>query len=239
MPSLASNFQAQRQRIQSGDLSRRMKERYEAVKSTFAQRKGSAEAQAARHPAPDATPTAHKVNPQPHPAGTHTSTPSPPASPAGTVPKSSTRPSGSSPPAHLASNRRHGDPDELIRSTVQFTEGHNIMLKRREGEKTLYDLKKPEDFPPHFAKPGASLADCIKSRYEQLEKAAQERYSWATKGLDAAPAKKEHMAAAEGQPSDKVSAEKAKEILRHGEVHGKPLSQAQKGLFGAAAGHAK
>ena len=29
---------------------------------------------------------------------------------------------------------------------------------------------------------------------------------------------------------------KAKEMLRHGEVHGKPLSKKQRGLFGAIAG---
>ncbi len=32
---------------------------------------------------------------------------------------------------------------------------------------------------------------------------------------------------------------KAKEILRHGEVHGKPLTKKQKGFFGAMAGGAK
>lgn len=36
----------------------------------------------------------------------------------------------------------------------------------------------------------------------------------------------------------RVSASKAKEILRHGEVRGKPLSKAQKGFFGARAGNA-
>ena len=35
-----------------------------------------------------------------------------------------------------------------------------------------------------------------------------------------------------------VSMEKSKEILRHGEVHGKPLSTKQKGFFGARAGGA-
>ena len=36
----------------------------------------------------------------------------------------------------------------------------------------------------------------------------------------------------------RVSREKAKEILRHGEVRGHPLSKAQKGFFGARAGGA-
>lgn len=35
-----------------------------------------------------------------------------------------------------------------------------------------------------------------------------------------------------------VSQEKAKEILRHGEVHGQPLTKKQKGFFGARAGGA-
>ena len=35
-----------------------------------------------------------------------------------------------------------------------------------------------------------------------------------------------------------VSQEKAKEIMRHGEVRGKPLSKPQKGYFGARAGGA-
>lgn len=33
-----------------------------------------------------------------------------------------------------------------------------------------------------------------------------------------------------------VSQEKAKEIMRHGEVHGKTLTHKQKGFFGARAG---
>ena len=33
-----------------------------------------------------------------------------------------------------------------------------------------------------------------------------------------------------------LGAHKAKKILRHGEVRGKPLSKAQKGLFGLIAG---
>lgn len=36
-----------------------------------------------------------------------------------------------------------------------------------------------------------------------------------------------------------VSQRKAKEILRHGEVHGQPLTQKQRGLFGAIAGGQK
>ena len=35
-----------------------------------------------------------------------------------------------------------------------------------------------------------------------------------------------------------VSQTKARTILRHGEVHGKPLTAAQKGYFGARAGGA-
>ena len=38
-----------------------------------------------------------------------------------------------------------------------------------------------------------------------------------------------------GQPSDKVPADKAKQILKDGEVHGQPLTDAQKGMLGAAA----
>lgn len=34
----------------------------------------------------------------------------------------------------------------------------------------------------------------------------------------------------------RVSAKKAKEILRHGEVHGKALTKRQRGLFGLIAG---
>lgn len=36
----------------------------------------------------------------------------------------------------------------------------------------------------------------------------------------------------------KLGKEKAKEILRHGEVRGHPLSEKQKGFFGARAGGA-
>ena len=36
-----------------------------------------------------------------------------------------------------------------------------------------------------------------------------------------------------------VSVEKAKEVMRHGEVHGKPLTPAQRGMFGARAGGQK
>jgi hypothetical protein len=39
-----------------------------------------------------------------------------------------------------------------------------------------------------------------------------------------------------GLPSSHVKVAKAKEILRHGEVHGKPLTKKQRGMFGAAAG---
>lgn len=44
---------------------------------------------------------------------------------------------------------------------------------------------------------------------------------------------------AKRKPSSKVSSSKAKEILRHGEVKGHPLSKKQKGMFGAAAGRSK
>lgn len=36
-----------------------------------------------------------------------------------------------------------------------------------------------------------------------------------------------------------VSQAKAKEIMHHGEVHGKPLTEKQKGLFGLIAGGGK
>lgn len=38
------------------------------------------------------------------------------------------------------------------------------------------------------------------------------------------------------QPSAAIAPTKAKEILEHGEVHGKPLTEKQQGMFGAAAG---
>ena len=41
------------------------------------------------------------------------------------------------------------------------------------------------------------------------------------------------------QPSRKVSSEKARKILRHGEVRGKQITKKQRGLFGAAAGRSK
>ncbi len=34
----------------------------------------------------------------------------------------------------------------------------------------------------------------------------------------------------------KITQKKAKEILRHGEVHGKPLTKKRRGFFGARAG---
>lgn len=39
-----------------------------------------------------------------------------------------------------------------------------------------------------------------------------------------------------GKKKRPVSKAKAREILRHGEVRGKPLSKPQRGLFGAIAG---
>jgi len=39
-----------------------------------------------------------------------------------------------------------------------------------------------------------------------------------------------------GLPSSRIKSAKAKAILRDGEVHGKPLTKAQRGMFGAAAG---
>ena len=39
--------------------------------------------------------------------------------------------------------------------------------------------------------------------------------------------------------SSPVSPEKAKEILRHGSVHGHALTKAQKGMFGAIAGKSR
>ena len=43
-------------------------------------------------------------------------------------------------------------------------------------------------------------------------------------------------AGAKAQPSEKIDPEKAREILRHGEVGGKPLTEDQRRMFGAAAG---
>ncbi len=37
-------------------------------------------------------------------------------------------------------------------------------------------------------------------------------------------------------PQKKHRREKAKEIMRHGEVHGEPLTKKQRGLFGLIAG---
>ena len=45
----------------------------------------------------------------------------------------------------------------------------------------------------------------------------------------------QHAMHAKTKPAQ-VSQDKAKEILRHGEVHGKSLSKKQKGFFGARAG---
>ncbi len=52
---------------------------------------------------------------------------------------------------------------------------------------------------------------------------------------------KEHGGMEKGLPSEEagVSSEKAKQILRDGEVHGRPLTEAQRGMFGAIAGKAK
>lgn len=47
----------------------------------------------------------------------------------------------------------------------------------------------------------------------------------------------QHAMHAKTKPAQ-VSQDKAKEILRHGEVHGKSLSKKQKGFFGARAGGA-
>lgn len=40
-------------------------------------------------------------------------------------------------------------------------------------------------------------------------------------------------------PSENISPEKAKKILKDKEVKGHPLTEKQKGMFGAAAGRAK
>ena len=37
------------------------------------------------------------------------------------------------------------------------------------------------------------------------------------------------------QPSSNISSEKAKQMLKEGEAHGKPLTEKQKGMLGAAA----
>lgn len=37
----------------------------------------------------------------------------------------------------------------------------------------------------------------------------------------------------------KLTQEKAKEMMRHGEVHGRPLTERQRGLFGLIAGGGK
>lgn len=42
-----------------------------------------------------------------------------------------------------------------------------------------------------------------------------------------------------GQPSAKISPQKAKKMLKEGMAHGKPLTQKQKGMLGAAAGKEK
>lgn len=39
-----------------------------------------------------------------------------------------------------------------------------------------------------------------------------------------------------GQPSDEISPEKAREMLADGTAHGRPLTEAQKGMLGTAAG---
>jgi len=41
------------------------------------------------------------------------------------------------------------------------------------------------------------------------------------------------------QPSSHISPAKAREILKDGSVHGHPLTAAQRGMFGAAAGREK
>lgn len=41
------------------------------------------------------------------------------------------------------------------------------------------------------------------------------------------------------QPSKKIPSAKACEILEHGEVHGKKLTSAQRGMFGAACARGK
>lgn len=40
-------------------------------------------------------------------------------------------------------------------------------------------------------------------------------------------------------PSEKISAKKAKKVLKHGKVKGRPLSELQEHMFGAAAGKGK
>ena len=49
------------------------------------------------------------------------------------------------------------------------------------------------------------------------------------------PPAKEPAQQYEGQPSDKIDPEKAKQILEDGTVHGKPLTEDQRKMFGAAA----
>lgn len=41
------------------------------------------------------------------------------------------------------------------------------------------------------------------------------------------------------EPIPKIKPAKAKEMLRDGTAHGKPLTKAQKGMLGAAAGRGK
>ena len=53
------------------------------------------------------------------------------------------------------------------------------------------------------------------------------------------PAEWEPGAGAKAQPSSKIDSDKARQILREGQIGGKPLTEAQRGLFGAAAGRGK
>lgn len=71
----------------------------------------------------------------------------------------------------------------------------------------------------------------IKAQIRELKKSEEDLLS----GIDKsdAPSRKKYAA---DQPSEDIDPKKAKKILEDKEVHGKPLTDKQEGLFGAAAG---
>lgn len=78
---------------------------------------------------------------------------------------------------------------------------------------------------------GSGRADTLKQKATQL--AAED-----TKSIP--PSRwKPGLGAVKGQPSDDISPEKAKEVLKDESVHGHPLTEKQRDLFGAAAGKDK
>lgn len=91
----------------------------------------------------------------------------------------------------------------------------------------LRSVRQYDTVPPSRYRPGPGAAG-----HQSGEEARMHARSEGLKSLRAKYSRK-------AQPSDDISPEKARQILKDGEVNGHPLTEAQRGMFGAAASRDK